>query len=139
MRSSDFPSTGRFRLLCLTAKDLLTPSSPSAATLTALSPIIARYPAGIIELVALHPLPPNTFVWTDIPEVVKRYAEMRFYNGTELQDAYQTYGVDKEKGAMALVRPDGYIGTIAALGDVERIDRYLQGCLRQVHEKTNST
>jgi len=57
---------------------------------------------------------------------------MRFYNGTVLQDAYKTYGVDPEKGALAVVRPDGYVGVIAGLGDTERIGEYLRGCLREV-------
>jgi len=55
---------------------------------------------------------------------------MRFYNGTELQNAYQTYGVAPEKGANSVVRPDGYIGTIASLQDTSRILAYLKGCLR---------
>lgn len=86
---------------------------------------------GIIELVVLHALPSNSFVWADIPEIVKAEAEMRFYNATELEDAYKTYGVSPGSGAAAVVRPDGYIGTIAELGDVERLRIYLKGCLRE--------
>jgi phenol 2-monooxygenase len=55
---------------------------------------------------------------------------MRFYNGTELEDAYKVYGVDPKKGAVAVVRPDGYIGTIAELKDAERIGEFLKRCLR---------
>lgn len=80
----------------------------------------------------LHPLPSNTFTWRDVPALVRDAAEMRFYNGTELQHAYATYGVDAEKGALAVVRPDGYVGTLAALGDVGRMGAYLGGCLRGV-------
>lgn len=56
---------------------------------------------------------------------------MSFYNGTELEDAYKIFGVAHEKGAIAVVRPDGYIGTIAGLGDVERVRQYLKRCLRE--------
>lgn len=80
----------------------------------------------------LHTLSPNTFVWEDIPDVVKVESEMRFYNGTELEDAYKTYGVGPDKGALAVVRPDGYIGIIAKLKDTERVRTYLKGCLREV-------
>jgi phenol 2-monooxygenase len=55
---------------------------------------------------------------------------MRFYNGTELEDAYKVCGVDPKKGAVAVVRPDGYIGTIAELKDTERIGEFLKRCLR---------
>jgi phenol 2-monooxygenase len=129
----DFPSTGRFRILVLTSTDLLTPTAISSSSLKQISAILARYPADIIELVILHPLESNTFVWTDIPEAVKTHSEMRFYNGTELEHAYNVYGVDPKKGAIAVVRPDGYIGTISELRDVQRIGKFLKGCLRETH------
>jgi len=62
---------------------------------------------------------------------------MRFYNRIELQDAYKVYGADPTKGAVAVVRPDGYIGTIAELKDTERARTYLQSCLRELNVKTN--
>jgi phenol 2-monooxygenase (NADPH) len=137
--SLDFPSTGRFRLLVLTSSDLLSPSGISSTSLSQISNILSRFPSGVIELVVLHPLEPNTFDWNDIHDMVKRQAEMRFYNGTELEDTYKVYGVDRERGAVAVVRPDGYIGTIAKLEDTERIRAYLGGCLRQVGVKAHGT
>lgn len=62
---------------------------------------------------------------------------MRFYNGTELQDAYKVYGASPEKGAVIVVRPDGYIGTIAELQDTDRILAYLKRCIRQVNSDVN--
>lgn len=56
---------------------------------------------------------------------------MRFYNGTELEDAFKIYGVDPKKGAVAVVRPDGYIGTIAELKDMKQIEGFLKRCLRE--------
>ena len=126
----DFPSTGRFRILCFTSTDLLTPTGISSTTLTHISTLLAQFPAGIIESVVLHALESNTFVWSDIPKAVKTHSEMRFYNGTELENAYKIYGVDPTKGAIAVVRPDGYIGTIAELKDIERVWEFLKGCLR---------
>ncbi|CZT53012.1 probable phenol monooxygenase [Rhynchosporium secalis] len=131
----DFPSTGRYRILLLTATDLLTPSSDSCTTLSLLPPLIHIFPPSLIELVVLHALPSNTFVWRDIPAAVKDEAEMRFYNATELEDAYAVYGVDRKKGAMLVVRPDGYVGCVVdlktGLGGVEQ---YLRGVLRVVCE-----
>jgi phenol 2-monooxygenase (NADPH) len=70
-------------------------------------------------------------VWTDIPEAVKVHSEMRFYNGTELEDAYKVYGVDTKEGAVCVVRPDGYIGTLAGLKNTERVGEFLKRCLRE--------
>lgn len=50
---------------------------------------------------------------------------MSLYSGYELQDAYQIYGVDPAKGALVVVRPDGYVGVVAHLNDVGRVDAYL--------------
>jgi len=138
----DFPSTGRYRLLILTSTDLLTQSSLSYTSLTHTSSILEAFPPGLIELVVLHPLPSNTFVWKDLPAAVRTYAEMSFYNGTELQDAYSVYGVAKEKGAMVVVRPDGYVGCLGELGEegLAKVEGYLKGCLRAVgDEKGNGT
>ncbi|KAG4421451.1 hypothetical protein IFR04_005401 [Cadophora malorum] len=138
----DFPSTGRYRLLILTSTDLLTQSSLSYTSLTHTSSILEAFPPGLIELVVLHPLPSNTFVWKDLPAAVRTYAEMSFYNGTELQDAYSVYGLAKEKGAMVVVRPDGYVGCLGELGEegLAKVEGYLKGCLRAVgDEKGNGT
>jgi phenol 2-monooxygenase len=100
--------------------------------LQSIAKILSRFPEGVIELVVLHPLTSNTFVWADVPEVVKGQAEMRFYNGTELENAYKVYGVDPKQGAVTVIRPDGYIGVIAELKDTDRVYAYLKGCLREV-------
>jgi phenol 2-monooxygenase len=113
---------------------LLSPAGTSVSALKRIYTLLQRFPANIIELVALHPLRSDSFVWTDVPAVLREESEMRFYNGTELDNAYKTYGVDPEKGAVTVVRPDGYIGTIAELGDIERLGRYLRGCLREMAE-----
>lgn len=57
---------------------------------------------------------------------------MRFYNGYELEDAYSIYGVDPSYGALAIIRPDGYVGTIAQLDDVGKVRKYLESCVMRV-------
>lgn len=130
---TDFTSTGRFRILCLTSTDLIDPTGISSRTLTTLgSSIIPRFPKSIIEQVVLHPCLSRDFTWRDVPRELKQHSEMRFYSGYEIDDAYQIYGVDAAEGALAVVRPDGYVGVVAELGDVKRVERYLEGCLRTV-------
>ncbi|KAJ5358167.1 hypothetical protein N7541_005325 [Penicillium brevicompactum] len=128
----DFPSTGRFRVLCLTSTDLLDPTGISAQALSALSKTIERFPKSVVEQVVVHPRLSRDFMWGDIPRAVKEHSEMSFYNGYELDDVYGTYGVDPEKGAVAIVRPDGYIGVIASLADVNRVERYMERLIRTV-------
>lgn len=129
---TDFPSTGRFRILCLTSRDLLSPGGASSKALNEIATLLERFPAGIIELVALHALAPNSFDWKDVPDKLREHAEMRFYDGTKVENAYNIYGVNPEKGAIAVVRPDGYVGTVSGLGDIEHVSLYLKGCLREV-------
>jgi hypothetical protein len=62
---------------------------------------------------------------------VKEQAEMSFYNGYELEDVYRIYGVDPTKGAMVVVRPDGYVGTVAELGDSSRVERFLERIIKR--------
>jgi hypothetical protein len=72
-------------------------------------------------------------MWRDLPAEIKAHSEMRFYSGYELaDDVYKIYGVDEKEGALAVVRPDGYVGVVAGLGDVSAVEGYLQGVLRRV-------
>ena len=56
---------------------------------------------------------------------------MRFH-GPAAADVYGIYGVSEEKGAVVVVRPDGYVGCIAALDDVAMVGEFLKGCLVQM-------
>lgn len=130
---ADFPSTGRFRILVLTSSDLLDPQGTSARTLTALgSRVLPRFPESLIEQVVIHPRLPRDFMWHDVPRELKMHSEMRFYSGYEMDDVYKIYGVDAARGAMAVVRPDGYVGVTAALEDVSRVEKFLERCVRSV-------
>jgi len=130
--SPDFPSIGRFRILCLTSSDLLNPQGISAQTLKQLSVLIDRFPQSLIEQVVIHPRLPKDFMWNDVPSELKLRSEMSFYSGYEMDDVYGTYGVKPEKGAVAVIRPDGYVGVIAELADVKRVAAFLERCIRTV-------
>ncbi|KAJ5912822.1 hypothetical protein N7504_001705 [Penicillium tannophilum] len=128
----DIPSTGRFRLLVLTSTDLLDRKSASAETLTRVSQLVSQFPASVVEQIILHPALDRPFEWGDIPACVKQNAEMRFYDGSALDDAYGIYGVDPAKGALAVIRPDGYVGVVVRLNEVVRGEDYLKGCIRTI-------
>jgi phenol 2-monooxygenase len=87
-----------------------------------------RFPAGAIELAVLHPLK-TRFEWTDLPPNVKEAAEMRTYGLSRKEDAYEIYGVSKDQGLIAVIRPDGYVGTLAPLSTPKEVEEYLRSCL----------
>ncbi|OGM40076.1 phenol monooxygenase [Aspergillus bombycis] len=121
----DLPSTGRFRLLSLLTNDLLDTNGVSAAAVNNTATLVRQFPESLIEQIIIYPRLPGEVTWEGIPKCVKEQNEMTFYNGYELDDAYRTYGVDPARGALVVVRPDGYVGMIGELDDIFRIYAYL--------------
>ncbi|KAL4778622.1 FAD binding domain-containing protein [Aspergillus varians] len=123
-----FPSTGRFRILVLTSTDLLDPLGVSSSTLNTIGgTLLPAFPPSLIEQVVLYPglRGRRPFRWEDLPRTVKVYSEMRLFDGSKEEDAYARFGVAPDRGAMAVVRPDGYVGVVVDLGDVDRVESYL--------------
>ncbi|KAH6720084.1 putative phenol monooxygenase [Leptodontidium sp. MPI-SDFR-AT-0119] len=124
----EMPSTGRYRILAFTDRHLTCTGNPSADCLVQLcDSIIPQYPAGVLELLILHPPRKQRFEWVDLPPCIKRDAEMRTFIAGE--EVYSRYGVDIGRGAVVVVRPDGYVGTVCAVDDLETLVRYLDCCL----------
>lgn len=94
--------------------------------------MIALFPNSLIEQVVIHPRLSTDFTWKDVPSELKLHSEMSFYSGYELDDVYGDYGVDPARGAAAIVRPDGYIGVIAELHDINRLGTYVEKCIRTI-------
>lgn len=46
--------------------------------------------------------------------------------------AYEGYGVNPEKGAVVVVRPDGYVGLVTGLENVIEVQKWFTGVLRTV-------
>ena len=126
--TTEIPSVGRYYLLVLTSTDLLNQSGDSQSALRSSIDILQKFPKNTINLVVLHALN-ERFEWEDLPEGLKTVAEMRVYGVAKAEDAYETYGVSKERGLIAVVRPDGYIGTSSPLTGAQDVERYLRGCL----------
>ena len=43
---------------------------------------------------------------------------------------YAKYGIDPHLGAIVVVRPDGYVGTVTALNGVEDLNAYFYGFMK---------
>ncbi|KAL2821312.1 thioredoxin-like protein [Aspergillus cavernicola] len=121
----DLASTGRFRVLSLLSSDLLDLNGVSATALNSIAALVPQYPPSLLEQIIIYPRLPGEVTWDNIPSCVKEQAEMTFYNGHDLDDAYQIYGIDPTHGALVVIRPDGYVGIIAELGDTSRVEGYL--------------
>jgi|SRR5690242_13911887 len=128
---TELPSTGRYRIIVLASIDFLDKLGLSQSALLSCIDAMRRFPAGTIDLAVLHPLE-TRFEWTDIPPGVKETAEMRTYGLSRKEDAYDIYGVSKSDGIIAVVRPDGYIGTLASLSGTGEVEAYLRSCLALV-------
>lgn len=133
----ELSSIGRYRILVFTAQDLTCAGNSSAECLMRLcDSTISLYPAGVVELLILYPPREERFEWIDLPKCVKRDAEMRTFGATEV--VYNKYGVDTRKGAVVVVRPDGYVGTICAVEDHEGLTTYFDECLVRVGKPTGN-
>jgi phenol 2-monooxygenase len=98
--------------------------------------IIPRYTDSTIELVVVHPFKEQRFEWTDIPACIKKHAEMRFHGVGAGDEVFETYGVDAANGAAVVVRPDGYVGLVTSLKEIQKVGLYFDGCLvRKSSEK----
>lgn len=75
----------------------------------------------------LHPLRGNDMGW----DYNKVFADDESYHSGHGQ-AYEGYGVDKSRGCVVTIRPDGYTGYIGELEDVADLERYFAGCLLSV-------
>jgi phenol 2-monooxygenase len=125
------PSRGRYHIVVLTSNDLLDKSGASQLALSSCIDIIQKFPAGVTDLIILHPLQ-KRFEWTHLPPSVKAFAEMRTYGLAKKEDAYEIYGVSKDEGLIAVVRPDGYVGMLAPLSESKLVEAYFRGCLVSV-------
>lgn len=76
----------------------------------------------------LHPFIEREFEWANIPALIKKNAEMRFH-GPVVDGLYGTYGVDSHVGAVAVIRPDGYVGVVSSLTSAHHVSEYLRRCL----------
>ncbi|KAI9373249.1 thioredoxin-like protein [Aspergillus egyptiacus] len=128
----DLASTRRFRIVSLVSHDLLNAESISATAMKATSAIVHQFPPSLLEQIVIYPRWPGEVTWKNIPGCVKEQAEMSFYNGYDLEDAYQIYGADPAQGALVVIRPDGYVGLVAQLSESSRVEGHLSRIITRV-------
>lgn len=70
---------------------------------------------------------PKTGKW-GLKDLHKTYIDDEHYNLGH-GHAYEKYGVEAEKGAVVIVRPDQYVAKVLRLEDGEGVERFFEGCL----------
>ncbi|KAI5927595.1 phenol hydroxylase [Camillea tinctor] len=95
----------------------------------------------IIEVLTIHSAKrTDTELLRDFPEILHPFDK---HNGWDYYkvfvddvsyhegfgDAYNNYGIDKERGCVVVARPDQYVGWIGELEDFDELQKYFEGCL----------
>jgi phenol 2-monooxygenase len=127
---------GRWKLLLFTSVDLLLDKSRSTKALNSLFRdviplLLPESLRGIIvtpEMVrsienSETEIPVRNIQWSAFPECVREEAEMATFIGSQF--TYSLYGIDKQRGAVVLVRPDGYVSILSELEDLFQPDMFL--------------
>lgn len=150
------PSDGRWRILDFCGDFKSSPTLTSQLTAVGAyfsSPesFISKYTRSgdridsVIELILVHASSPDSVEWYDFPlafrprdsrrvmDYWKIYGDMEnLHGGTG--DAYEKYGLQRDTGALVVLRPDGYVAMVTTpdMAGVEEVDRFFSGFLMPV-------
>lgn len=137
-------SDGQFRLVVL-AGDIRFPIQKDRVDQlgSALPSILNRYVApishfdGPINILTIHSSPWDEVEYHDFPEALRPFDEdmgwayNRIWSGRACTydpqcdgKAYEIWGIDLVRGAVAIIRPDQYVGWVGELEDIEGMTKY---------------
>lgn len=95
----------------------------------------------VIEILTLHSSPRTSVeFFTHFPDLLHPFSETRgwdydkiFVDDVSYHEgfgrAYEGYGIDREEGRVVVVRPDGYVGFMGEVGDLDGLGGYFAGVL----------
>lgn len=120
---------GKYHIALFATSSFRQPNTSSRMAMERLATaLVPRYPKGSVHPVIVFPGSEMADVdWSIFPEAIQKSMEMDVFGATN--DTYVLYGIDPEEGAIAVVRPDQFVGTIASLADLEKITAYLDRVL----------
>ncbi|TFK80699.1 hypothetical protein K466DRAFT_503427 [Polyporus arcularius HHB13444] len=134
------PADTRFKIVVFVA-DVTTdvgavPLRGLAERLTAESSFLRRFGHGnhldVFDILCITSAERDKVDYTDVPEVFRSHWSKVLvddidYAGRSGGGGFAAYGIDPKSGAIVVVRPDGYVGTVAPLDRVEDINAYFSG------------
>lgn len=140
-------ATGCFRIV-LFAGDISQPSSFDRlqklgtwlASSQGLGPL-ANGANALVEALVVHCAPRAKIELLDLHEVFRPWSETHgydywrvFVDEESVQEGhgkvYERLEIDSERGCMAVVRPDGYLGVLTGLDEAEEIHKYFAGFVK---------
>lgn len=128
----DMPSTGRYRVIVLLPEAFRAePASFGGVIRNLVEAVPGSFAEGVVETVVVFPGERGGLEWTDFPGCVRELSEWLVLGG-HYGEVYKTWGVDESRGAVVVVRPDGYVGVVAKLEGVEDVVAFLKGVLKVV-------
>jgi phenol 2-monooxygenase len=122
---------GKFHIVMFASRSFKGPNSVLWTAMERVRTEFApRYPRGSAQGLIVLPEVEENVDWSIFPEVVRERIEMEVLCASD--GTYAFYGIDPEEGAMVIVRPDQFVGTIVGPGDVDKMLAYFDRVLVQV-------
>lgn len=89
-------------------------------------------PSKVFDVLAICSATKDKVDYTDLPPVFRTHWSKVLLDDTDMfarvgGGGYDAYGIDKLKGAVVVVRPDGYVGNVAPFEHIKDIDDYFAG------------
>ncbi|KXN90667.1 Phenol 2-monooxygenase [Leucoagaricus sp. SymC.cos] len=86
----------------------------------------------VFDVLSFSTAAKETVLYTDLPPLFRSHWSKVFVDdvdslGKVCGGGYEYYGIDKQKGAIVVVRPDGYVGMVTPLDAVSNLKEYLDG------------
>ncbi|KAJ4344825.1 uncharacterized protein N0V89_012569 [Didymosphaeria variabile] len=127
-------ANGKFRVVALIPES--TGSSPQdeawwpalEALLNNLQTDVLR---SVVETIIIHPWPAlnHDIEWTHFPAIVREVSERNVYGEAKEDGVYGVWGIERGVGALAVVRPDGYVGAHFGWGEMDALRLYFRGVI----------
>ncbi|PSR71348.1 hypothetical protein PHLCEN_2v12777 [Hermanssonia centrifuga] len=89
----------------------------------------------VFDVLSISSATKNKVNYTDLPVALRTHWSKVLLDDTDMfarvgGKGYETYGIDPLRGAMVIVRPDGYVGMVASLENTATIGQYFSSFMK---------
>ncbi|EIN03849.1 hypothetical protein PUNSTDRAFT_77498 [Punctularia strigosozonata HHB-11173 SS5] len=130
------PADVRFKILVFTGHDLGPARTLAERLEPALSELTPRDKSvqDVFDILSIVQGKKEEVEYTQVPPMLRSHWSKVLLDDTDLTgkiggNGYETYGITSS-GAIVVVRPDGYVGFVSALDEVERLSLYFKGFMK---------
>ncbi|KAL1595915.1 hypothetical protein SLS60_009605 [Paraconiothyrium brasiliense] len=127
-------ANGKFRVVALIPESTgLSPEDKAwwPALETLLTNLQTDILQSVVETIIIHPWPAlnHDIEWTHFPAIAREVSERNVYGEAEDPRVYGVWGIERGAGALAVVRPDGYVGAHFGWGEMDAVRMYFKGVI----------